>query len=98
MGVAPLLHQSIYFAIAAAVTGVTGAMGITAGGFLATVTNLGGLPAVFALSAVLRLAALVPWFLFTSSVLCLWVSFGSCCCQLGGEECRLNLETSGSNH
>ncbi len=59
MGVAPLLHQSIYFAIAAAVTGVTGAMGITAGGFLATVTNLGGLPAVFALSAVLRLAALL---------------------------------------
>jgi hypothetical protein len=34
-------------------------MGITAGGFLATVTNLGGLPAVFALSAVLRLAALL---------------------------------------
>jgi MFS family permease len=60
MGVVPLLHQSIYFAIAAAVTGVTGAMGITAGGFLATVTNLGGLPVVFALSSVLRLAALLP--------------------------------------
>lgn len=60
MGVAPLLHQSIYFAIAAAVPGVTGAMGITVGGFLATVTNLGGLPGVFALSAVLRLAALLP--------------------------------------
>ena len=59
MGVAPLLHQSIYFALAAAVTGVTGAMGITAGGFFATVTDLGGLPAVFALSAVLRLAALL---------------------------------------
>jgi MFS family permease len=60
MGVVPLLHQSIYFAIAAAVGGVTGAMGITAGGFLATLTNLGGLSAVFALSAVLRLAALLP--------------------------------------
>lgn len=60
MGVAPLLHQSIYFAIAAAVPGVTGAMGITVGGFLATLTNLGGLPGVFALSAVLRLAALLP--------------------------------------
>ena len=59
MGVAPLLHQSIYFAIGAAVPGVTGAMGITVGGFLATLTNLGGLPGVFALSAVLRLAALL---------------------------------------
>jgi MFS family permease len=60
MGVAPLLHQSIYFAIAAAVAGVSGAIGITVGGFLATLTNLGGLPGVFALSAVLRLAALLP--------------------------------------
>lgn len=60
MGVAPLLHQSIYFAIAAAVPGVTGAIGITMGGFLATLTHLGGLPGVFALSAVLRLAALLP--------------------------------------
>ena len=59
MGVAPRLNQSIYFAIAAAVPGVTGAMGITVGGFLATVTDLGGLPGVFALSAVLRLAALL---------------------------------------
>ena len=59
MGVAPLLHQSIYFAIAAAVPGVTGAMGITVGGILATVTNFGGLPGVFALSAILRLAALL---------------------------------------
>ena len=59
MGVAPLLHQSLYFAIAAAVPGVAGAMGITVGGFLATVTEFGGLPGVFALSAVLRLAALV---------------------------------------
>jgi MFS family permease len=60
MGVAPLRHQSIYFAIAAAVPGVTGAIGITTGGFLATITDLGGLPGVFALSAVLRLAALLP--------------------------------------
>jgi len=60
MGVAPLRNQSLYFAIAAAVPGVTGAMGITAGGFLATVTDLGGLPGVFALSAVLRLVAVVP--------------------------------------
>ncbi len=60
MGVAPPLYQSIYFAIAAAAAGVTGAMGITIGGFLATLTDLGGLPGVFALSAVVRLVALVP--------------------------------------
>jgi hypothetical protein len=60
MGVAPPLYQSIYFAIAAAVAGVTGAMAITIGGFLATLTDLGGLPGVFALSAVVRLVALVP--------------------------------------
>src|SRR5919202_2216216 len=60
MGVAPLRNQSLYFALAAAVPGVTGATGITTGGFLATVTDLGGLPGVFALSAVLRLAALLP--------------------------------------
>lgn len=60
MSVTPLRNQSIYFAIAALVPGLTGAIGITAGGFVATVTGLGGLPAVFALSAVLRLFALVP--------------------------------------
>ncbi|MBD1922244.1 MFS transporter [Microcoleus sp. FACHB-831] len=60
MGVTPLRNQSIYFAIAAAVPGVTGAVGITLGGFLATLTDVGGLPGVFALSAVVRLAALLP--------------------------------------
>lgn len=60
MGVAPLLHQSLYFAIAAAVPGVTGALGITLGSFLATLTHFGGLPVVFAFSAVLRLLALLP--------------------------------------
>jgi hypothetical protein len=58
--VTPLRNQSIYFAIAAAVPGVTGAIGITVGGYVATVTNFGGLPTVFALSAVLRLFALLP--------------------------------------
>jgi len=60
MSVTPLRNQSIYFAIAAAVPGITGAIGITAGGYVATVTNFGGLPTVFALSAVLRLLALLP--------------------------------------
>jgi MFS family permease len=60
MSVTPLRNQSLYFAIAAAVPGITGAMGITAGGFVASMTNFGGLPTVFALSAVLRLFALLP--------------------------------------
>jgi Na+/melibiose symporter-like transporter len=60
MSVTPLRNQSFYFAIAAAVPGITGAIGITTGSFVATVTGLGGLPTVFALSAVLRLFALLP--------------------------------------
>jgi len=60
MSVAPLRNQSIYFAIAAAIPGVAGAMGITVGSFLATLGHIGGLPGLFALSAVLRLAALLP--------------------------------------
>jgi MFS family permease len=60
MAVTPLRNQSIYFAIGAAVPGITGAIGVTVGGFVATMTNLGGLPTVFALSAVLRLVALLP--------------------------------------
>jgi MFS family permease len=60
MSVTPLRNQSIYFAVAAAVPGIAGAIGITVGGFVATVTDFGGLPTVFALSAVLRLFALLP--------------------------------------
>ncbi|MFB2878319.1 MFS transporter [Floridanema aerugineum] len=60
MSVTPLRNQSIYFAIAAAVPGVTGAMGITTGSFLATAIDIGGLPGIFALSAMLRLVALLP--------------------------------------
>jgi MFS family permease len=60
MSVTPLRNQSIYFAVAAAVPGITGAMGITVGGYVATLTDFGGLPTVFALSAVLRVVALLP--------------------------------------
>ena len=60
MSVTPLRNQSIYFAIAAAVPGITGAIGITVGSYVASLTNFGGLPMAFALSAVLRLLALVP--------------------------------------
>lgn len=60
MSVTPLRNQSIYFAIAAAAPGITGASGISVGGFVATLTDFGGLPTVFALSAVLRVVALQP--------------------------------------
>ena len=60
MSVTPLRNQSIYFAVAAAVPGITGAIGITVGGYVASLTDFGGLPMAFALSAVLRLLALLP--------------------------------------
>lgn len=60
LGVAPAQTQATYFAIAAAVAGVSGALGTTAGGFLAESVNYGGIPGVFALSGVVRLLALLP--------------------------------------
>jgi MFS family permease len=60
MSVTPLRNQSIYFAIAAAVPGITGAIGITVGSYVASLAHFGGLPMAFALSAVLRLFALLP--------------------------------------
>jgi MFS family permease len=60
MSIAPIRSQSSYFAIAAAITGVTGAVGTTAGGFLAQASFIGGLPGLFVLSAILRFAALLP--------------------------------------
>jgi MFS family permease len=63
MDVAPTQNQASYFAIAAAVSGVCGALGTTAGGFLAQFADYGGLPGLFVLSSVLRLVALLPLFL-----------------------------------
>ena len=60
MAVAPKRQQASYFAIAAAVSGVAGAIGTTAGGALAQFVDVGGLPGLFALSAALRLVALLP--------------------------------------
>lgn len=62
IGVAPLRNQSRYFATAAAVAGVSGALGTTIGSFLAANSSLGGLTTLFALSGVCRLVALVPLF------------------------------------
>lgn len=58
--VAPMQNQSAYFGSVAAVAGVMGALGTTAGGLLAQSWHHGGLLAVFAVSALLRLIALVP--------------------------------------
>ncbi|HEY9672710.1 MAG TPA: MFS transporter [Waterburya sp.] len=60
MSVAPARSQASYFAIASAIAGVTGAIGTAAGGFLAQASSTGGLTGLFALSAVLRLVALLP--------------------------------------
>ncbi|MHC5765409.1 MAG: MFS transporter [Nostoc sp.] len=60
MGIAPLRYQSSYFAIAGAIAGSTGAMGITVGGFLATLPAAAGLLGLFVISGLLRMLAIVP--------------------------------------
>ncbi|WP_009632245.1 MFS transporter [Synechocystis sp. PCC 7509] len=60
MEVAPREHPSSYFAVAAAVAGLCGALGTTVGGFLSQIPFIGGLPGLFALSAGVRLFALLP--------------------------------------
>jgi MFS family permease len=60
LGVAPAQQQATYFAIAAAVAGISGALGTTVGGFLAEFRDYGGIPGLFALSAIVRLIALLP--------------------------------------
>ncbi|MEH1852636.1 MAG: MFS transporter [Nostoc sp.] len=60
LAIAPIKNQSIYFAIAAAVAGVSGALGTTIGSFLVQFAQSGGLLGLFALSGIFRLVALVP--------------------------------------
>ncbi|MDY6782950.1 MAG: MFS transporter [Cyanobacteriota bacterium] len=60
MAIASSTQPSSYFAIAAAIGGLGSALGMTAGGFLAQCDVWGGFPGLFALSAVLRLLALLP--------------------------------------
>lgn len=60
LAIAPIQHHTKYFAITAAIGGVSGAMGALAGGWLAQLTEVGGMTGVFALSSVLRLVALLP--------------------------------------
>jgi MFS family permease len=58
--IAPVKNQSIYFAIASAVAGVSGALGTTIGGFIAQFAEQGALLGLFALSSVCRLLAILP--------------------------------------
>jgi len=60
LGIVPVKNQSIYFAIASAVAGVSGALGTTIGSFIAQFAEQGGLLGLFALSTVCRLLAIVP--------------------------------------
>ncbi|MEH2145605.1 MFS transporter [Nostoc sp.] len=60
LAIAPNKNQSIYFAIAAAVAGASGALGTTIGSFIIQFAQFGGLLGLFALSSLFRLAALVP--------------------------------------
>jgi MFS family permease len=60
LGVAPIARQSKYFALVAAIGGVSGALGTTAGGFLVQFADFGGFPCLFTLSGGLRLIALIP--------------------------------------
>lgn len=60
LAIAPTKNQSIYFAIAAAVAGVSGALGTTIGSFIVQFSQSGGLLSLFALSGLFRLVALVP--------------------------------------
>lgn len=58
--IAPVQHHTKYFAITAAFGGVAGAMGALVGGWLAQLTDIGGMTGLFVLSSVLRLVALLP--------------------------------------
>ena len=60
LAIAPVKNQSIYFAIAGAVAGASGALGTTIGSFIVQFAQFGGLLGLFALSSLFRLAALIP--------------------------------------
>lgn len=60
MAIAPSKQSSSYFAIAAAISGIGGALGTTVGGFLAQSAFFGGMSSLFVVSAILRLVGLIP--------------------------------------
>ncbi len=60
IAIAPLEHRATFFAIVAAITGVSGALGTTTGGFLAQYAHYEGWFGIFFLSAIARGFALIP--------------------------------------
>ncbi len=60
IAIVPIEHHATFFAIAAAVAGISGALGATVGGFLAQYAHYDGLFGVFSVSAMLRLVAVIP--------------------------------------
>jgi MFS family permease len=60
IAITPIQHHATFFAIAAAVAGVSGALGTTVGGLLVQADCYTGIFGVFSLSAMLRLIALIP--------------------------------------
>ncbi|QLE56077.1 MFS transporter [Nostoc sp. TCL26-01] len=60
IGIAPIKNQSIYFAIASAVAGFSGALGTTIASIIAQFSEDGSLLGLFILSSILRLLALIP--------------------------------------
>jgi MFS family permease len=58
--IVPIEHHATFFAIAAAVAGISGALGTTMGGMLMQSARYEGLFGVFSLSAMLRLVAILP--------------------------------------
>jgi Na+/melibiose symporter-like transporter len=60
IAIVPIEHHATFFAIAAAVAGISGALGTTAGGILIQSARYDGILGVFSLSAMLRLVAILP--------------------------------------
>ena len=60
IAIVPIEHHATFFAIAAAVAGISGALGTTVGGLLMQFDRYQGVFGVFAISAILRLIAIMP--------------------------------------
>jgi MFS family permease len=60
IGIAPMEHHATFFAIVAAIAGISSALGTTLGGTLAQYAHYEGIFGIFFLSAILRLVAVIP--------------------------------------
>ena len=60
IGIAPMEHHATFFAIVAAIAGISSALGATLGGALAQYAHYEGIFGIFFLSTILRLVAIIP--------------------------------------